>query len=209
MSPLDKEEYQARALDTASAMASLVEEARAGNRAAFEQLVDLFHEEIFRMAFYRTRSAVDSEDLTQEIFVQAFTSLSNLEKADRFRTWLLTIAVNRVRDFHRKKRVLALVSLSAQDDGFDESDAASGDRPDPLDDLLRKEFWEKIGSVLGRLSRLEREVFVLRFMDHLSIREISEVLRKSESTIKTHLYRALKKFKRESVVLQLLEEEKT
>ncbi len=82
------------------------------------------------------------------------------------------------------------------------------DPAEPLDYLLRKEFWEKIASFLGALSRFEREVFLLRFMDHLSIKEIAEVLRKSESSVKTHLYRALRKFRRETGILQLMEEER-
>ena len=51
---------------------------------------------------------------------------------------------------------------------------------------------------------MEREVFLLRFFDHLSITEMAAVLKKSESTVKTHLYRSLKKFKKEPVMRQLL-----
>jgi len=54
----------------------------------------------------------------------------------------------------------------------------------------------------NRFSSAEREVFFLRFVDELSIREIAEVLKKSESAIKTHLYRALKKFKDDSLFIQ-------
>jgi len=54
---------------------------------------------------------------------------------------------------------------------------------------------------------MEKEVFLLRFLDNLSIREISSALEKSESTVKTHLYRALVKFRKSSSTLQLLKEE--
>jgi RNA polymerase sigma-70 factor (ECF subfamily) len=47
----------------------------------------------------------------------------------------------------------------------------------------------------------------LRFMDHLSIKEVSQVLKKSESTVKTHLYRALRKFRNDPSMLQFLEED--
>ena len=72
---------------------------------------------------------------------------------------------------------------------------------------MRQDFWNKMRLLLDRLSHLEREVFLLRFMDHLSIREISQVMKKSESTVKTHLYRALKKFKKDTSLIQMLLEE--
>jgi len=53
---------------------------------------------------------------------------------------------------------------------------------------------------------MEREVFLLRFFDHLNINEIAGALKKNKSTIKTHLYRALAKFKKEPEIRQLLKE---
>ena len=79
------------------------------------------------------------------------------------------------------------------------------DDPGALDHIMRHEFWKQIKLLSNRLSRWEREVFFLRFMDHLNIREIAQVLGKSESTVKTHLYRGLKKFREETTLLQLLE----
>lgn len=207
MSRTAQKQYHARALGTGSQMTSLVKEARTGSRTAFERLVDLFQEDIFRMVFYRTRSAMDAEDLAQDIFMQAFKNLSGLKAADRFRSWLFSIALNRVRDFNRKKRFRALFGAFDDSGEVTQSYAETKDHPEALDKLMIKDFWKQIGLLLDKLSRMEREVFLLRFMDHLSIKEISRVLGKSESTVKTHLYRALQKFKREYSVLQLLQEE--
>jgi RNA polymerase sigma-70 factor (ECF subfamily) len=80
-------------------------------------------------------------------------------------------------------------------------------QPDALDNLMAKDFWKKVELFLNELSRMEREVFSLRFMDHLSIKEISQTLGKSESTVKTHLYRSISKFKAESSRHQLLQED--
>lgn len=206
MSQTAQKQYHARAPGTGSQVTSLVKEARAGSRTAFEQLVDLFQEDIFRMVFYRTRSAMDAEDLAQDIFMQAFKNLSGLKAVDRFRSWLFSIALNRVRDFYRKKRFRALFGVFDDSDEVAQSYAENNDHPDALGNLMIKDFWKQIGLLLDKLSRMEREVFLLRFMDHLSIKEISQVLEKSESTVKTHLYRALQKLKREYSILQLLQE---
>ena len=76
-----------------------------------------------------------------------------------------------------------------------------------MNNLLKQEFWKHIGVLLEKLSSMEREVFLLRFMDHLNIKEISQVLKRSESTVKTHLYRALQKFRKEPELINLLKEE--
>lgn len=201
-----QKQHYARAPGTGSQVTSLVKEAKAGSRTAFEQLVDLFQEDIFRMVFYRTRSAMDAEDLAQDIFMQAFKNLSGLKAVDRFRSWLYSIALNRVRDFNRKKRFRSLFYSFNDSHEVAQLNANTKDHHEALDNLMIQDFWKQIGLLLDKLSRMEREVFLLRFMDHLSIKEISRVLGKSESTVKTHLYRALQKFKREYSILQLLQE---
>ena len=201
-----QKQHYARAPGTGSQVTSLVKEAKAGSRTAFEQLVDLFQNDIFRMVFYRTRSAMDAEDLAQDIFMQAFKNLSGLKAVDRFRSWLYSIALNRVRDFNRKKRFRSLFYSFNEHHEVVQAYAKTNDHHEALDNLMIQDFWKQIRLLLDKLSRMEREVFLLRFIDHLSIKEISRVLGKSESTVKTHLYRALHKFKREYSILQLLEE---
>ena len=68
--------------------------------------------------------------------------------------------------------------------------------------IAKKRFWEQVRSLLDKLSVMEREVFTLRFMDQQSINEIAAILDKSESTVKTHLYRALNKVRKDSDFFQ-------
>lgn len=179
-----------------SEIALLAERAQAGNRFSFERLMDMFQGDIFRLVYYRTGSHMDAEDLTQDVFIKAFKGLSGLKDVYRFRPWLFSIAVNRVRDFRRKKKLLFFLKNSEEEmDEWDKADREGYDNPEAFNHLVRKEFWENMGIFTNKLSRWEREVFHLRFLDQLGIKEIAMVLSKSESTIKTHLYRALHKFK--------------
>ena len=207
MSQIIEEQDQVQAQGTGTQLVALVEEARAGSRKAFEQLMGLFQEDIFRMAYYRTRSSMDAEDLTQEVFTQAFKNISGLKAADRFRSWLFQIALNRIRDFNRKKRFRNLFGAFGDTRESAETPAEASDQPEALDNLMAKDFWKKVELFLNKLSRMEREVFSLRFMDHLSIKEISQTLGKSESTVKTHLYRSIGKFKAEPSMDQLIQED--
>lgn len=186
----------------------LVEMAATGNRNAFDQLVDIYYGKIFKMVYYRIRSDADAEDVTQDIFTQVFKNIKSIKDFSLFNSWLFSIAVNKVKDFQRKKRFASLFRVfsdknteSDQEDNHEAVDASG-----PLESVIRKNFWKEFETVLNRLSYLEKEVFLLRFLDQLGIREISEALKKNESTVKTHLYRALKKIKEDGSVKELLKE---
>ena len=191
---------------TPAQLVSLVNEAREGNRSAFAQLADQFHQDIFRMVFYRIRSRVDAEDLTQDVFLKAFQKIGSVKDATKFRGWLFSVALNRIRDFQRKKRFRSLFKKEDEDIESHPIEKTDSDQPEALEMVLRKDFWRQIGLILKKLPTMEREVFLLRFFDHLSIKEIAGVLKKNESTVKTHLYRALAKFKKEPAMRKLLNE---
>jgi RNA polymerase sigma-70 factor (ECF subfamily) len=191
---------------TSAQLVSLVNQAREGNRSALAQLADRFHEDIFRMVFYRIRSRVDAEDITQDVFLKAFQKISSVKDAAKFRGWLFSIALNRIRDVQRKKRFRSLFKMEDENIESHPTEKTDSDQPEALELVMRKDFWRQIGLILKKLPNMEREVFLLRFFDHLGINEIAGVLKKNESTVKTHLYRALAKFKKEPVMRRLLNE---
>lgn len=179
-------------------IAELVEKARSGNRFSFQELVSMFQEDIYRLAYYRTFSQMDAEDLTQEVFEQAYRKIDSLHDPQRFRAWLYSIAVNRCNDFLRKRKYLALLQMrKSQEQELEmEKDRNTGSSYD--EKIEKKKFWQQVRSMLKKLPAMEREVFTLRFMDHLNINEIAAILGKNESTVKTHLYRALTKIRANS-----------
>jgi len=203
MAPSDK---TTTTIETATQLVALVERARGGNRAAFAQLADRFHEDIFRMVYYRVRSRTDAEDITQDVFLKAFQKISGIQEPAKFRAWLFSITLNRIRDFQRKKRFRSLFKAEVENIDAHTPDPGDTEQPDALDQVLKKDFWRQIGLILNKLSTMEKEVFLLRFFDHFSINEIAGLLKKNESTVKTHLYRALAKFKKEPAMRRMLNE---
>jgi RNA polymerase sigma-70 factor (ECF subfamily) len=173
----------------------LVEAAAAGRRDAFGRLVERFRERLFRMISYRVRNPGEAEDILQDVFVQALRHIGRLKDPARFQSWIYTIAVNRIRDHYRRGRWRSLMDAVFSEGPESLEATADPDGEKPLEALARQDFWRRMEPFLKQLSRMERGVFLLRFLDDLDIKEIADVVRKSESTVKTHLYRALTKFK--------------
>jgi len=203
MAPSDK---TTTTIETAAQLVALVERARDGNRASLAQLADRFQEDIFRMVYYRVRSRTDAEDITQDVFLKAFQKISGIQEPAKFRAWLFSITLNRIRDFQRKKRFRSLFKAEVENIDAHTPDPGDTEQADALDRVLKKDFWRQIGLILNKLSTMEKEVFLLRFFDHFSINEIAGLLKKNESTVKTHLYRALAKFKKEPAMRRMLNE---
>jgi RNA polymerase sigma-70 factor (ECF subfamily) len=187
-------------------LTELVEQACKGNRLAFDRLIDRFQGDIYRMIYYRIRDRMDAEDLTQDVFIRAYRRISRLRETDRFRSWLFTIAVNRVNDYLRNKRVRSIFKSADEGPDFYPEAGSPPEQPEALEQVLKEDFWRQVGRIAKKLSKMEREAFMLRFLDGLSISEIARVLNKSESTVKTHLYRALTKFKKEKTLRHFLQE---
>jgi RNA polymerase sigma-70 factor (ECF subfamily) len=186
---------------------ALVEQARAGDAYAFGKLMALHQDEIFRLIFFRTRCRMDSEDLTQDVFMSAFKYLPQLKESDRFRPWLYRIALNRVHDFHRKNKFLSFFGMTDEREPKETPDVEPHRDPRALDGVIRHEFWVRVRQLSERFSKMEREVFFLRFVDDMNLREIALTLKRSESAVKTHLYRAIRKFKEDSALSDFLEGE--
>jgi RNA polymerase sigma-70 factor (ECF subfamily) len=177
----------------------LLQRAGAGDRGCLEKLVNLFHGDIFRLIYYRVGSRMEAEDLTQDTFLEMTRSLVRLREPAKFKAWLYSIALNKVRDFHRKKRLRTFLFRTKWASETDDQQVG------PLGQIMAKEFWREFHSLTDRMSPKEREIFMLRYVDQLGIREIADTMGRNESTVKTHLYRALKKFKDASGFQGLLE----
>ncbi len=182
----------------------LVRSALEGNRVSFEQLVEIHQGGIFRMVYARIQSRTDAEDLVQDVFLKAYRSLGSLRNPELFKSWLYRIAVNKVNDFRRRQRFASLFSFGEKELEQDHPDTA----PDSFENLAGKQFWERFNAFLGKLPGLQQEVFRLRFLDHLNIHEIALTLNRSESAVKTHLYRGIEKFKNEGFSLKTGTEER-
>ena len=170
----------------------LVERARAGDAAAFSELVQRYERKIYRLAKHITQNDEDAEDVLQESFLKAYTHLDSFHGDSKFYTWLVRIAVNEALMKLRKRKSDRTVSLDEpQDTGEDlvQREIAVWE-DDPEKKYSREELADILNSAVQSLKPSFRTVFVLRDIEELSTEDTAETLGISIPAVKSRLLRA-------------------
>jgi RNA polymerase sigma factor (sigma-70 family) len=178
-------EYARGAIVEALSDTELVELVLAGEQDAFAVLVERYKDAVQNLAYRMLSNATEAEDVTQEVFVRAYTQLATYKPAHKFSTWLLSIASHLAIDQLRRRRFLA---LPLEDVPFLEwiTDVGTG----PEQSALEGEQQDEIQAYLGRLPSKYRAVIVLRYWYDLSYEEIAMALNLTPALIKARLHRA-------------------
>lgn len=161
----------------------------------FDELVRRNQKRIFRllMALLRDEDAADT--LTQECFLKAYKNRASFRGDSSIDTWVYRIAVNLARDYQRSKRegfwkrMFSTTPETEDETPLLETFADGGS--DAEKQLLAREEVDQVWYAVKRLSVNQREVFVLRYAEDLSLDEISQTLEMQIGTVKSHLNRAL------------------
>lgn len=176
------------------ALATQTQESFAEITAAdFEQIVCRYQRKVYRVLLLMLKNQEDADNLTQECFVRAYTSMATFRGECNVQTWLLRIAVNLVRDHARNRRIGFWKRLLRLDDGnviTAEQEPVSV-KASPEHRMLAREELDAVWRAVDKLSARQKEVFVLRFAEEMELKEIAEVLNLSTGTVKTQLFRAV------------------
>jgi RNA polymerase sigma-70 factor (ECF subfamily) len=171
---------------------ALVAKARAGDSAAFNELVTHYERKIFRLAKHITQSDEDAEDVLQEAFLKAYEHLPDFQGQSKFYTWIVRIAVNESLMKLRKRKSDRTVPLDEPlDTGEDvvvREIAVWED--DPEKKYSREELAKILDEAVQSLRPAFRTVFVLRDIEELSTEETAEALGISVPAVKSRLLRA-------------------
>lgn len=157
----------------------LIKKAQKGNVLAFEKLMLMYQERLYKTAFLYTRNKEDSLDAVQETVFKAFKHLSGLKEPAYFSSWLTRILINTL--FAMKKKQQDVVSFEQQHESVECNDF--------LEDKL------DLKHALDVLDEQYQVVIQLFYFQDYSISMISQQMGMPEGTIKTHLYRARKLLK--------------
>lgn len=166
---------------------------KAGDQSAFDFLVAKYRRPMVSFMYRMARNAAAAEDLAQEVFLRVYRSRSNYEASAKFTTWLYRIAtnlaVNHARDT-RHERPEVTISL----DEPDEESGATFELPDgnltAEQAMVRRERLLAIRSKVEALPEQQRLAVIMHKYQQMDYKQISEVLKKSESATKSLLFRA-------------------
>lgn len=172
--------------DDAALDGALIDRWKAGDERAATAIVERHAAALARFAG-RLGVEDDVEELVQDTFVRAFAAMSSFRSDSSLRTWLFTIerrlVIDRRRSNARKGRTVDI----------DDTHAESG--YDALDAMVADEAAQRLAAAMGRLTRLQREVFTLRVQEGRSYKEIAEILDSTEGSARVHYHNAMRAVK--------------
>jgi RNA polymerase sigma-70 factor (ECF subfamily) len=174
-------------------------------RERFAELVARHQRRANRIAYHYLREAADADEAVQDAFVKAFSHLSTFREELPFDVWFTRILINgcldRIKARNRRERWLVpmgRVSAPGGENASSERDlterVASGGAS-PEEALLARERCQQIADALARLPERQRAVFVLSHVEGCTSREVSALTGLNESTVRVHLFRAIRKLR--------------
>ncbi len=164
-----------------------------GNEQAFSQLVSIYEDSVFNMAMYITKNREDALDVSQEVFLKLWRTLGSFRGDCSIKSYLMKLTKNAALDLKRRNSYRQTVSLTVENE---EGESAQVDLPDTSEEAnpqaayLRRERIEKVRSAISELDEEYRQVIVMREMNGMSYREISDALGINEGTVKSRINRA-------------------
>jgi RNA polymerase sigma-70 factor (ECF subfamily) len=167
---------------------SLVERCLGGDDAAWEDLVRLHTRRVYGLCYRFTGSDSEAQDLTQEVFLRIFRSLRSFRSAEgSFVTWLARLTRNLLIDHYRRTRQERVTDSIEEQFPVLEEHASPSARPEGL--VAGREASEILQAALQKLSPELRETVILRDLQEMEYREIAQVLKVPEGTVKSRLNR--------------------
>lgn len=166
----------------------------AGETGLFELLMRRYNQRVYRVARSVLRDDAEAEELTQEIWVRAFTHLAQFAGRSRFSTWLTRIALHEA--WARARRSRRFESLETGPAGRWREHPASGSS-DPEHEAVFRQLQAALENAVDSLPPVYRTVFVLREIEEMSTEQTAEALELTKGAVKVRLHRARALLRRE------------
>jgi RNA polymerase sigma-70 factor (ECF subfamily) len=186
-----------------SAAASAVKALRAEGRHAearerFAEVVARHQRRASRIAYHYLRDTAEADEAVQDAFIKAYSHLASFREELPFEVWFTRILVNgcldRIKARTRRERwIVSMPETSGTE--RDLAERMPGHGPSPEDQLLAKERRERLAEALAELPERQRSVFMLSHYEGCTSREVSAITGLNESTVRVHLFRAIRKLR--------------
>lgn len=165
----------------------LIQKATVGDANAFGRLYDMHVDRVYRHIYYRIGNVVDTEDLTQQVFLKAWQAIRRYKKTSSpFLAWLIRISHNLVVDFYRSKKAHLNLNHDLRDDDQESN-------PEQLTEVRFEQA--RMRAAIMQLPGEQQQVILMRFIEDFPFADIAASLGKSEGATRVILHRALKKLR--------------
>lgn len=157
----------------------------------FESLYTRYSQKVYQKCISLVKEVAIAEDLTHDIFFKVITKLSTFKEDSRFSTWLYSITYNQCMD---QLRVIKKRGENSIDDKFDYADEDSPNLDTIFDggDIEIKQ----LKKAMDKLNAEEKGVLMMKYQDDLSIKEIADIFKATESAVKMRLLRSREKLRK-------------
>lgn len=171
----------------------IVRKVLAGDVNAFEQLVIENQKSVYNLALKIMKNESDALDVSQDVFLKAYTNLENFRGDSRFSVWLYRLAYNACIDASRKSKTGMNVSLTVQDEDSESAELDLADtKPLPEEETERRETQREVQAAIQELPEEQRRIIVMREFSDMAYEDIASTLGISVGTVKSRLSRARK-----------------
>ncbi|UOQ87508.1 RNA polymerase sigma factor SigW [Gracilibacillus salinarum] len=161
-----------------------------GDQSAFEDIVAFYQNKVYAICFRMIGNKHEAEDIAQEAFIRAYLNIQSYDENRKFSTWLYRIATNLTIDRIRKKKPDFYLDAEIKGtDGLNMYAQLPAEDPLPDQEVESLEMQSYIQNEIMQLPAKYRSIIALRFIDELSLKEISEILEIPVGTVKTRIHR--------------------
>ncbi|MGC8579883.1 MAG: RNA polymerase sigma factor [bacterium] len=173
--------------------ADILERFKKGDTSAFKEIVTTYQDSIYNLCVYMIGDPINAEDLTQDVFIKAYTNLKSFKPQASIYTWLYRIAVNTCIDYKRKTTLESMFTHK-NDEEIISNQPSNDPEPESISDS--KQGVSDLKRALERLSKKLKTVIIMREIEGLSYEEIAQALDVSVGTVKSRLSRARNELQR-------------
>ena len=175
----------------------LIIRAQNGNASAFEELIYNYDKKVLALAMKYVKNEDDAKDIYQDVFIRVYKGLKKFQFNSEFSTWLYRIVVN-VCLTHKTRsgrREFISIHTDNEDESINTGLELEDSQPVPERVVTNNEISEHINKALDALSPRQKMIFILKHYEGYKLKEIAEMLRCGEGTIKKYLFDAVRKMR--------------
>lgn len=170
-----------------------LDRAQAGDRAAFDELVRFYRDDLLRVTYRFVGNYEDAHDVLQHVFVKVWQNIGRWEPRAPFWSWLYRIAVNESLGWKKREKRRYEVVSPIEESPYPDAESAG---MSPLDQVALRQLEVRVRVAIDQLPEMQRATFVLRFREELSVKETAAVLGCAEGTVKANGYHAIRRLRK-------------